>query len=103
MSNIEIAKKLNRTAYGIIEIAKRIDLRGSPDKRQLWKRGNSETIYTEAEKNFIRKNYLNMTNKQLAEKLDRTVNSVGNTISRIGLAGHPKRRENLKRIRSQSK
>ncbi|HSW56499.1 MAG TPA: hypothetical protein VLH59_15555 [Ignavibacteriaceae bacterium] len=103
MTNIEIAKKLNRTDYGIREIAKRMGLRGSPDKRHLWKRGNPETFYSEEEKNFIRKNYLKMTNEQLARKLNKTVNSIGSTISRIGLAGHPKRRENLKLIRSQSR
>jgi len=57
MTNIEIAKKLNRTDYGIREIAKRMGLRGSSRKRHLWKRGNPETFYSEAEKNFIRKNY----------------------------------------------
>ena len=99
MTNIEIAKKLNRTDYGIREIAKRMGLRGLPDKRQLWKRGNPDTFYSEAEKNFIRKNYLKMTNEQLAKKLNRTVNSIGSTISRSGLAGHPKRKEHSKTMR----
>jgi predicted transcriptional regulator len=104
MTNIEIAKKLNRTDYGIREIAKRMGLRGSSRKRQLWIRGNPDTFYTEAEKNFIRKNYLKMTNEQLAKKLNRTVNSIGNTISRSGLAGHPERKEHSKTmIRNQSR
>jgi hypothetical protein len=102
MTNIQIAKKLNRTTYGIIEIAKRLRLRGAPGKRRLWKRGNPSTFYSEAEKNFIRKNYLKMTNEQLARELKRPVNSAANMIRRLGLAGHLKRREYMKRIRRKA-
>ena len=42
-----------------------------------------------------------MTNEQLANKLKRPVNSAANMISRLGLAGNPKRRENMKKIREE--
>lgn len=104
MTNIEIAKKLNRPALGIHDIAARLGLSGLPGKRQLWIRGNTETHYTEVEKKFIRKNYLKMTNEQIAEKLKRSGSGIARIISVLGLSGHPKRREYLKRIRrKQSK
>lgn len=103
MRNKEIAGKLNRKYSGIIDIAGRLGLSGLPEKQKLWIRGNIETHYTVEEKEFIRKNYLKMTNQQIAAKLKRPVYGIPNIISRLGLSGHPKRRANLKRIRSQSK
>lgn len=99
MTNIEIAKKLNRPVLGIYDITARLGLSGVPSKRQLWVRGNTETHYTKDEKKIIRKNYLKMTNEQIAEKLKKSSNGIAKMISVLGLSGHPKRRENMKRIR----
>lgn len=106
MTNKEIAKKLNRPAGGIIDIACRLGISGKSGKRQLWIRGNTETHYTEEEKIFIRRNYLKMTNEQIAEKLTakrshvkRSAAGVACMISKLGLSGHPERRANMKKIR----
>ena len=40
-----------------------------------------------------------MTNEQIAEKLKRSSSGIARMISALGLSGHPKRRENMKRIR----
>ncbi len=103
MTNKEIAKKLNRPAGGLFDVAARLGLIGIPAKKQLWNRGDIETHYKEDEKKFIRNNYLKMTNEQIGEKLKRPASGIANIISRLGLSGHPERRANLKRIRSQSK
>lgn len=103
MKNKEIAEKLDRPLLGIYDITNRLGLSGLPGKQKLWIRGNIETHYTASEKYFIRKNYLKMTNEQMAEKLKRPASGIAHIISRLGLSGHPKRRANLKRIRSKSK
>ncbi|MDP2365488.1 MAG: hypothetical protein Q8M94_17175, partial [Ignavibacteria bacterium] len=99
LTNKEIAKKLNRPALGIFDVASRLGLSSLPGKRQLWVRGNIETHYTEEEKKFIRKNYLKMTNEQIAKKLNKSSGGIARMISVLGLSGHPKRREYMKTIR----
>jgi hypothetical protein len=99
MTNKEIAKKLNRPVLGIHDIAAKLGLTSLPGKNQLWVRGNIETHYTKKEKEFIRKNYLKMTNEQIAKKLKRSSAGIARMISKLGLSGHPKRRQYLKKIR----
>lgn len=99
MTNIEIAKKLNRPVLGINDIAAGLGLSGMPGKRQLWIRGNIKTHYTADQKKFIQKNYLKMTNEQIAKKLKKSSSGIAKMISILGLSGHPKRREYMKRIR----
>lgn len=101
MTNKEIAEKLNRPGGSIFDVASGLGLTGSHDKKQLWIRGNTETHYTNDEKKFIRKNYLKMTNKQLAEKLGRTKSGIDQLALRLGLTGHPKRRDFMKKIRKK--
>lgn len=101
MTNKEIAKKLNRPASGLFDVAARLGLSGTPGKKQLWIRGNIETHYTENEKKFIRKNYLKMTNEQIAEKLKRSSGGIAKMIHVLGLSRHPERRASLKRIRRE--
>jgi hypothetical protein len=38
MTNVQIAKKLNRTASGILSMARKLGITGNPEKRGLWER-----------------------------------------------------------------
>ncbi|HEY6906791.1 MAG TPA: hypothetical protein VI230_04945, partial [Ignavibacteriaceae bacterium] len=91
MTNKEIAKHLNKSARGIFRKAFKLGLTGLPGKNKLWIRGNPETFYTEEEKKFIRENYLNMTNKEIAEKLKKSKSGIASMITKLGLGGHPSR------------
>jgi len=94
MTNVQIAKKLNRSPSHIVKIARINGLSGNPEKRRMWKRGirkESGYNYSEEDKEFIRQNYLNMTNVQIAKKLNRTVNGILTTARKLGLTGDPQK------------
>jgi hypothetical protein len=94
MTNVEISKKLKRPQTSIAKIAGVNGLSGNPDKRRIWKRGirkESGYNYSEVEKEFIRRNYLNMTNVQIAKKLNRTVNGILTMARKLGLTGNPQK------------
>lgn len=91
MTNIKIGEKLNRPANGIAAIAKRLKLSGNPVKKKLWARFPKSTgkPYTKEEIEFIKKNYLKLSNKQIAEKLKRTDGAIQCKASKLGLTGNP--------------
>lgn len=90
MTNKEIAKKLKRKSVdGIRKYAKKIGLSGNPEKRKYPR--THAYVYSEKEKNFIRKNYLKMTNKQIGLKLNRPEDGVAAMVCKLGLSGNPER------------
>jgi hypothetical protein len=94
MTNVEIAKKLNRSASRISKIASSFALTDNPEKKRLWKRGirkESGYNYSEKEKEFIRNNYLKMTNVHIAERLNRSVKGIETIAIKMGLTGNPKK------------
>lgn len=93
MTNIIIGKKLNRTADSIRKVAEQLGLVGNPEKRKLWEKGNPKQFYSEKEKDFIRKNYILLTNEKLAEKLNRTGKGISRIISKLGLRRYPQRKK----------
>lgn len=103
MTNAKIAEKLNRSEKGLFDVAKRLGLVGFREKKQSWVRGNLETHYTLAEKNFISNNYLKMTNDQIGKKLNRTAAGIAHILMRLGLSGNSGRRTSLNRIKRNNK
>ncbi|HSW56500.1 MAG TPA: hypothetical protein VLH59_15560 [Ignavibacteriaceae bacterium] len=93
MTNREIAQKLNRTYMGIFRMAAKLGLNHNPEKMKLRPEGYAP-FFTDEEKEFIRKNYFKMTNKELAKKLKRlTFDGIRKYASRIGLTGNPEKRK----------
>lgn len=94
MTNVEISKKLKRPPSSIAKIASENGLSGDPQKRKMWKRGirkESGYNYSEEDKDFIRRNYLNMTNVQIGKKLNRTASGILNISRKLGLTGNPEK------------
>jgi hypothetical protein len=90
MVNKEIAKKLKRKSVdGIRKFAKKIGLAGHSEKRKYPR--THAYVYSEKEKNYIRKNYLKMTNKQIGLKLKRPEDGVAAMVCKLGLSGNPER------------
>lgn len=94
MTNVHIARTLNRTTYGILIKARRLGLAGNPEKGKLWKRGfrkESRHNYSEIEMQFIRDNYLRMTNVQIAQSLNRSLKGIEGIALKMGLTGNPQK------------
>jgi hypothetical protein len=90
MTNKELAEKLkSRSKDGIRKYAKKLGLTGKPQKRKYPR--THEYVYSEKEKNFIRNNYLKMTNKQIGLKLNRPEDGIAAMVSKLGLSGNPER------------
>ncbi len=90
MTNKEIAGKLKRKSVdGIRKYAKKIGLAGKPEKRKYPR--THDYVYSEREKNFIRNNYLKMTNKQIGLKLNRPEDGIAAMVGKLGLSGNPAR------------
>jgi hypothetical protein len=79
-SRAELAARFSRTPAAISSRAK-----------VLKKTSKRPPLYTEKEKNFIRNNYLKMTNVQIAEKLKRKKESIQDIAFRLGLTGNPEK------------
>ena len=95
MTNEQIARELTaklsrvkRTRKGIGEMGSVLGLVGSDEKKQLTLKG-LKNLYTEKEKEFIRKNYVKMTNKKIAKKLNRPLSGINDIALRLGLTNLP--------------
>ena len=87
MTNRQIAQKLSRTYMGVFRMTAKLGLNGNPEKMKLRPEGMAP-FFTEKEKEFIRNNYLKMTNAQIAEKLKRSsIDGIRKYAKKLGLAG----------------
>ena len=94
MTNVEISIKLKRPPSSIAKIASENGLSGNPRKRKMWKRGirkESGYNYSEEDKEFIRRNYLNMTNVRIGKMLNRTTMGILTMARKLGLTGNPEK------------
>jgi hypothetical protein len=106
MTNVQIARVLNRTQYGILIKARKLGLAGEPEKGKLWKRGirkKSGYNYSVKEKEFIQNNYLKMTNVQIAERLNRSVKGIQTIAVKMRLTGNPQKTKLWKRGKREGK
>lgn len=95
MTNEQIAIKLNaklsrvkRTRKGIGAMGSVLGLVGSDKKKELTIKGK-KNLYSEKEKMFIRKNYVKLTNKEIAKKLNRPISGINDIAMRLGLTNLP--------------
>jgi Myb-like DNA-binding domain len=94
MTNGQIGKKLHRPAASIHRVASKLGLTGNPEKRRLNKGtslGVPKIPYTKKEKEYISKNYLKKTNRQLSLALNRPVYCIQGIAARLGLTGNPEK------------
>jgi hypothetical protein len=104
MTNAQIAKKLKRASIdGVRKYAKKLGLTGNPEKRKYPRTRTNAPVYSEEEKNFIRKNYLKMTNKQIGLKLKRPEDGIAAMVCKLGLSGKPERLLPLRKRRATKK
>lgn len=92
ISVAELAARLGRTSHSVLHQA-----------RVQQKSAKGSPAYITEEINFIRDNYLKMTNVQIAEKLKRSPSRISKIARVNGLTGNPDKRELWKRgIRKES-
>jgi DNA-binding CsgD family transcriptional regulator len=96
MTNVQISEILKRPQTSVARAARKMGLAANPEKRKLWKRGYRKVnglIFTDEEKDFIRKNYLTMTNFQIGKHLNRNAASITEIARKLGLQGNPAKKD----------
>ncbi|MDP2364382.1 MAG: hypothetical protein Q8M94_11525 [Ignavibacteria bacterium] len=88
----ELAARLNRTPGSVLHRA-----------RLQKKTAKGAPVFSEKEKEFIRNNYLRMTNVQIGKKLNRPASSIPRVAKKFGLTGNPEKRRLWERAKRAKK